>query len=203
MIKARARVYNEAFIPLMSDMRFEYTGAATQGDTTYARWVVTGTQDGPLVFEQFKSLKPSVPPLLMQPRGRSISALGVADASDGFGLLLARGPFHVRDAREVALRPQQGSPVRAIESGAVDRAGEIGDEHPAAVGVQGQADSFHQVAEDDLGRRALVGWCFELGAADGVPARGISAVRPVEVAITRIKVQVVRLGPGLINQLHS
>src|SRR5258707_7584114 len=58
MIKAHARVYNEAFIPLMSDMRFEYTGAATQGDATYTRWVVTGTQDGPLVVEQFKSLKP-------------------------------------------------------------------------------------------------------------------------------------------------
>lgn len=57
--KDGARGYNEAYLPLMSDASFEYTGGATAGDITFTRWILTGTHDGPLTLEQFKSAKPT------------------------------------------------------------------------------------------------------------------------------------------------
>lgn len=57
--KDAARGYNEAYLSLMSDARFEYTGSATSGDTTFTRWILRGTHDGPLALEQFKSAKPT------------------------------------------------------------------------------------------------------------------------------------------------
>ena len=91
-------------------------------------------------------------------------------------VLLDLRDFSVCDAREVALG--EGTCVlRSVELGGIDRAAEVGHEHPVARNVQRDADAFHQVREHDLGRG-----CGRIdgGAVDRVAARRVAAVSPVQ-----------------------
>src|SRR3954454_2569058 len=56
----------------------------------------------------------------------------------------------VGDASQVALSEQQRLLVGSVEIGAVNGACEIGHEHTLIVQVQREADSFHQMIEDNL-----------------------------------------------------
>ena len=58
--------------------------------------------------------------------------------------------FRVSDAGEIALRVEEVALFLSIEIGGIDRTGEVGDEHPVAGNVEGNADSFHQVRDQDL-----------------------------------------------------
>src|SRR5262245_56245694 len=96
--------------------------------------------------------------------------------------------FGIGDAGEVALGVEEVALVLAIEIGGIDRAGEVGDEHPVAGNVEGDADALHQMRDDDLRRRLFV----DRRPIDGVAARRIAAVGPVENAVRQIKLEVDR-----------
>lgn len=57
--KDQARSFNEAFPPAFSDLRFEYTASATNGDTSFTRCVATGTHDGTLTLGPHKVVEPT------------------------------------------------------------------------------------------------------------------------------------------------
>ena len=63
------------------------------------------------------------------------------------------GQFSVGDAGEVSLSVEQCLLFRPVETGRIDRAGQIGEEHAAAFEVERDADAFHQVREQNLRRR--------------------------------------------------
>ena len=52
----------------------------------------------------------------------------------------------VCDAGEVSFGKQERLRVRAVEIGAVDRTGEIGNKHATAFQIQGQPNAFHQMS---------------------------------------------------------
>src|SRR6202044_20100 len=86
-------------------------------------------------------------------------------------LWMRRSDFGVGDAGEVALGEEQGLLVGAVEIGAVDRAGEVGDEHAPAFQVQGQADAFHQMGEENLWVFAVARRWIHRRAVYGIAAR--------------------------------
>src|SRR4249920_1622403 len=94
--------------------------------------------------------------------------------------------FGIGDAGEIALSVEEVALVLSIEIGGIDRTGEVGDEHPVAGNIEGDANSFHQVRDQDLGRRFFVDW----HAIDGVAARRIAAVGPIEDAVRQIELEV-------------
>src|SRR6516165_6283578 len=94
--------------------------------------------------------------------------------------------FGIGDAGEIALAGEEVALVLSIEIGGIDRAGEVGDEHPIAGKVEGNADALHQVRDQDLRRRLFV----DRRAIDGVAARRIAAVGPVEDAVRQIELEV-------------
>ena len=55
--------------------------------------------------------------------------------------------FGVSDAGEIALAVEEIALVLSIEIGGIDRTGEVGDEHPVARNVEGDADALHQVGD--------------------------------------------------------
>ena len=57
----------------------------------------------------------------------------------------------VCDAGQIAQSEEKGMLLGAIELCGIDRAAEVGDEHPIAGNVERDADAFHQIAGDDLG----------------------------------------------------
>src|SRR5215469_13963628 len=94
--------------------------------------------------------------------------------------------FGIGDAGEVALGVKEVALVLAVEIGGIDRTGQIRHEHPVAGNVEGDADSLHQVRDQDLRRRSFV----DRRAIDGVAARRIAAVGPIEHAIRQIELEI-------------
>src|SRR3984893_7431998 len=90
--------------------------------------------------------------------------------------------FGIGDASEVALGVEEVALVLSIEIGGIDRTGEVGDEHPVAGNIEGDADPFHQVRDQNLRHRLVVDRC----AIDGVAARRIAAVGPIQHAVRKI-----------------
>src|ERR1700733_5024040 len=108
--------------------------------------------------------------------------------------------FGVRDAGKVALRVEQRLLIGSVEIGPVDRAREIGDEHPTAFQVQGDADALHQVGEHDFGRFAVARRSIERRAVYRVAAGRVPTVRPVQRARGRIDIQIDRPGQAVKQQ---
>ena len=113
------------------------------------------------------------------------------DAVNGFSVAHVMSPmrssdFGVGDAGEIALGVKEVALILSIEIGGIDRTGEVGDEHPVARNVEGDADPFHQVCDQNLWRRLFVDW----HAVDGVAARRIAAVGPIEDAARQIELEV-------------
>src|SRR6185295_17166918 len=94
--------------------------------------------------------------------------------------------FGIGDAGEIALSVEEIALVFSIEIGGIDRTGEVGDEHPVAGNVEGDANPFHQMRDQDLRHRFFVDRC----AIDGVAARRIAAVSPIEDAVRQIELEV-------------
>ena len=94
--------------------------------------------------------------------------------------------FGIGDAGEIALGVEEVALVLSIEIGGIDRTGEVGDEHPVAGNVEGDADSLHQVRDQDLRHRLFV----DRRAIDGVAARRIAAVGPIEDAVRQIELEI-------------
>src|ERR1700757_1463357 len=57
--------------------------------------------------------------------------------------------FGIGDAGEIALGVEEVALVLSIEIGGIDRTGEVGDKHPVAGNVEGDANSFHQGLDQD------------------------------------------------------
>src|SRR5262249_2302288 len=74
--------------------------------------------------------------------------------------------FGIGDAGEIALGVEEVALVLSIEIGGIDRTGEVSDEHPVARNVEGDADSLHQVRDQDLWHRLFI----DRRAIDGVAA---------------------------------
>src|SRR6516162_8543038 len=100
--------------------------------------------------------------------------------------------FGIGDAGEVALGVEEVALVLSVEISGIDRTGEVGDEHPVAGNVEGDADPFHQVLNQDLGRRLFID-LIDRRAIDGVAARRIAAVGPIQNAIFEIELEINRL----------
>src|SRR6516225_9911265 len=94
--------------------------------------------------------------------------------------------FGVGDAGEVALGVKEVALVLSIEIGGINRTSEVSHEHPVARHVEGDADSLHQVLDQDLRDRLFI----DRGAIDGVAARRIAAVSPIEAAIFEIELEI-------------
>src|SRR5258708_13066678 len=67
--------------------------------------------------------------------------------------------FGIGDASEIALGVEEAALVLSIEIGGIDRTGEVSDEHPVAGNIEGDADPFHQVLDQNLRRRLFVDRC--------------------------------------------
>src|SRR6202795_2055162 len=76
--------------------------------------------------------------------------------------------FGIGDASEIALGVEEVALVLSIESGGIDRTGEIGHEHAVVWNVERDTDPFHQVGHDDLRLGPLV---VDRGPAYCVSAR--------------------------------
>src|ERR1700730_86108 len=111
------------------------------------------------------------------------------------------GELSVCDPRQVALGNQQCLLVRSIKARAIDRAGEVSHEHPFTVRVECQADSLHQMGEDDLGLLAIPRWGIHGRSIDGVAARRISAVGPIHDPFFKIDVEIDRFGQTVEKNL--
>src|SRR5215831_18804587 len=136
----------------------------------------------PLARNSAVQLAPITPvPMMAMRRMGSVSVMSLSPAR-----LL---DFGIGDAGEIALGEEQVALVFSIEIGGIDRPGEVGNEHPVAGNVEGDADSLHQVPDQDLGRRLFV----DRRAIDGVAARRIATVSPVEAAIFEIELEIDRL----------
>src|SRR5579859_3790275 len=96
--------------------------------------------------------------------------------SDMVNLRWDESDFDVGDAGDVALADEEGALEAAIEGGDVERAGEVGEEHPAAGQVERQADGLHQVGDQDL----RLGRPIDRSPVDRVAAWRVAAVGPVE-----------------------
>src|SRR5258708_38914303 len=107
------------------------------------------------------------------------------------------GKFGVGNAGEIALGVEEVALVRSVEIGGIDRSGEVGDEHPVARNVDGEADSLHQVRDQNL-------WCrvgvVDRHAIDGIAARRIAAVGPIEDAVRPIQLEID--GFGQVTEQH-
>src|SRR5262249_11365658 len=127
-----------------------------------------------------------VPMMAMRRMGLSVDIGG----SPLIGSRLQRSDFGVGDAGEIALGVEEVARVLAVEIGGIDRTGEVGDEKPVAGNVEGYADALHQgmVGVQDLRHRLFV----DRHAIDGVAARRIAAVGPIENAVRHIELEVDR-----------
>src|SRR5262249_50161650 len=116
------------------------------------------------------------------------------DAANGFGVGHVASPvrssdFGIGDAGEIALGVEEVALILAIEIGGIDRAGEDGDEHAVGGNIERDADSLHQVGDEYLGLGLSIDW----RAIDGVAARRIATVGPVQNAVLKIELEVDRL----------
>src|SRR5215475_8933383 len=100
----------------------------------------------------------------------------------------------IGDAGEIALGVQEVALPRSVEFGGIDRPGEISHEHAVAGDVEGDADAFHQMRDQDLRR---LRFCIDRRTIDRVAARRIAAIGPVEHAMVQIALQIDRLGQAI------
>src|ERR1700740_228745 len=124
------------------------------------------TTCSPLARNSAVQLAPITPvPMMVMRRMGLVSVVSVMSS-----LRCVLLDFGIGDASEIALGVEEVAFVLSIEIGGIDRTGEVGDEHPVAGNVKGDADPFHQVRDQDLRRRLFVDRC----AVDGVAARRIA-----------------------------
>src|SRR4051812_42485848 len=109
-------------------------------------------------------------------------------------IILLSGDFGVCDAGQIALREEKRALLRAIEPRGIDRAAEIGDEHPIAGNVEGDADPFHQIAGDDFGCAPISDWRIDRSTIDRIAERRVAAIGPVEHTALEIELEVNRFG---------
>ena len=84
--------------------------------------------------------------------------------------------------------------ARSIEAGRIKRTGQVGEEHPAALQVQRDANGFHQVGDQDVRGGAGLPNHIHRGAVHRVTARRIASVGPVQETVLEIELQIDRLG---------
>src|SRR5580704_6801882 len=89
------------------------------------------TTSRPFARKRAVQLAPMTPVPMTATRRMGLAVDMVSSPFGGFS------DFSVGDASEVALGEEQGLLVGAVEIGAVDCAGEVGDEHPPAFHIQG------------------------------------------------------------------
>src|SRR5258708_2907406 len=103
------------------------------------------------------------------------------------------GKFSVCDAGKIPFGDEQGLFVRSIETRAIDRAAEIGNEHALTLKIQCQSNSLHQVSKENLRTFASSRRCIHGRPVHSVTGRRITAVRPVDHPVGEIEIQIDRL----------
>src|SRR5712664_3408931 len=98
--------------------------------------------------------------------------------------------FGVGNAGEVALCVEEISFTGSIESGGVNRAGEIGHKHAVVWNVERDTDPLHEMGHDDL---RLGRFVVDRGPVHCVAARRVAAVGPVENPVLVIELEINRL----------
>src|SRR6266436_3662815 len=103
------------------------------------------------------------------------------------------GKFGIGDAGEIALGLEQHPLLRPIEPGRVDRPGKIGHEHPIVRHIERDADALHQMCQHNFRELTRPGQGIDRCAADGVAARRIAPIGPVQNSGFEIEFQIDRL----------
>src|SRR6266853_1545122 len=103
------------------------------------------------------------------------------------------GKFGIGNAGEVALGLEQHPLLRPIEPGRVDRPGKIGHEHPIVRHIERDADALHQMCQHNFRELTRLGQGIDRCAADGVAARRIAPIGPVQNSGVEIEFQIDRL----------
>src|ERR1700730_17175555 len=87
-------------------------------------------------------------------------------------LLLLLRYFRERNAGEISLSKEQCQLFGPVEPGGIDRARQVGHEHSVAAQIEGDADAFHQMGDQDLGD-AIVPGSFDRRPVDRVATRRV------------------------------
>src|SRR6266853_5889889 len=107
----------------------------------------------------------------------------------------------VCNASQVALSHEQHGRPRAVEPRRIDRAAQVGHEHPTAFEVECDADAFHQVGEQNLRGRTPFATCIHGSAIHRVAPWRIAAVGPVDETVLAVELDVDRLGEAVVEHL--
>src|ERR1700722_7407030 len=107
--------------------------------------------------------------------------------------LTAAGSIDVSYAGQIPLNSEQHLVRRAVQTRRVQRASQIGHEHPITRDIKRESDSFHQMREHDLAidrtRNSV-----HRSSTDGIAPRRIAPIAPVEETVLKIQIEVDRLG---------
>ncbi len=98
--------------------------------------------------------------------------------------------FHVDDAGEIALRVDEVALARPVELRGIGGARQIGHEHPIPRDIEGDADPFHQMRDENF--RDL-GLGVDGGAVHRIATGRVATIRPIEHAIFQIEFEIDRL----------
>src|SRR6266566_5602547 len=96
------------------------------------------------------------------------------------------GNFCVSNSCDVSLHAEQYFLLGSVKLGRVNVAGKVGEEHPVAFKIERDANSLHQVGDQNLRgslARFRIYWC----AVHSIAARRIATIRPIEDAIFDIE----------------
>src|SRR5438477_10729508 len=99
--------------------------------------------------------------------------------------------FCVSNSRDVSLHAEHDLLPGSVKPGRVNIASQVGEEHPVALKIQRDANSLHQVSDQNLGRD-LARFRIRWRAVHSIAARRIATVRPIEDAIFDIELQIYR-----------
>jgi hypothetical protein len=105
-------------------------------------------------------------------------------------LLWLGGKFGVGDPGDVALGGQDLLVTGSAEISQVDASGQVGRPHAVAGQVEGDADAFLEVGPQDFGCFPLVAGRVYGSPIDGVAARRVAAVGPVQRAGLEVQLEV-------------
>src|ERR1700722_525229 len=139
----------------------------------------------PLARNSAAQLAPMTPVPMM-----AVLRMGLVMSDMVVSPLIECSDFRVGNAGEIALRVEKIALARPVEVRGIDGAREIGHEHPVFGDIEGDADPFHQMRDEDL---RLGGLGVDGGAVHRIAAGRVAAFRPVEHAIFQIEFEVDRL----------
>ena len=101
-----------------------------------------------------------------------------------------RRKFRVCDSRQISFGEDDIFLIRTVEVRAVNGSAQVSQEHALVFEIQRKADAFHQMIEDNFRLFALAGGCVHRRSIDGVSARRVPAVGPVDHPVAEVEIKI-------------